>query len=157
MRTIASAFLILALTACGGAGAPANDSTGATNPSTPAVSAPAVDVPTVPASPTPGDGAALPDSSASNETELTQRVGTAVAAELGLDAGALQLQSSEQQEWPDSGIGCPAPDTMYAQVITPGYLMVFTDGTQTYNIHTDLDGSQAVLCENGSPTNIPLP
>lgn len=70
---------------------------------------------------------------------------------LGVDGATLQLQQAETKDWPDSALGCPAPDTMYSQVVTPGWLLVFSDGSATYLVHTDKEQT-AILCTNNSPT-----
>ena len=60
------------------------------------------------------------------------------------------LISFEPVEWNDSSLGCPEPDMMYAQVITPGYRLVFEYQGQQYEYHTNLDGSSVVECEKAS-------
>jgi hypothetical protein len=75
---------------------------------------------------------------------------TQLAAETGIQASNLTLQSAEATEWSDGSLGCPDPATSYIQVITPGYKVVLTDGTRTYDIHASQSG-QAVWCDNGTP------
>ncbi len=58
------------------------------------------------------------------------------------------LISIESAEWPDTGLGCPKPDRMYAQVITPGFKLVFEYLGRRYEYHTVEDGSTVVECEN---------
>ena len=40
--------------------------------------------------------------------------------------------------WSDASLGCPQPDMGYAQVVTPGYLVLFRDseGRSTKSIPT---------------------
>ena len=76
--------------------------------------------------------------------DLTQR--------LSLAPGAIQLVSVEAVEWSDASLGCPQPGMMYAQVITPGYLLVMEAGGEQYTYHTDMDRF-VVLCEEGSETS----
>ncbi len=73
----------------------------------------------------------------------------ALAKERNVQAEDLRLVSIEQQEWSDSSLGCPEPGMMYAQVITPGYLVVFETGGDRYEVHTDKNG-RAVFCEKGT-------
>ena len=40
-------------------------------------------------------------------------------------------------EWSDASLGRPQPGMMYAQVITPGYLVVLEADGQQYTYHTD--------------------
>ena len=75
---------------------------------------------------------------------LTQR--------LSLAPEAIQLVSVEAVEWSDASLGCPQPGMMYAQVITPGYLVVLEAEGEQYTYHTDMDRF-AVLCEEGGETS----
>lgn len=76
-----------------------------------------------------------------------------IAAQTGVQASNLSLQSAEETEWSDGSLGCPDPATSYIQVITPGYKVVLTDGTRTYNIHASQQGN-AVWCDNGTPKSL---
>ena len=58
------------------------------------------------------------------------------------------LVSFEPVDWSDASLGCPDPDRMYAQVITPGFRLAFEHQGQGYEYHTDLDGDQVVACES---------
>jgi hypothetical protein len=51
----------------------------------------------------------------------------------------------EAVDWSDTSLGCPEPGMAYAQVITPGYLIVLGAAGQTYEYHTD-EHSSVVLC-----------
>ncbi|MCY3904585.1 MAG: hypothetical protein OXF76_15580 [Caldilineaceae bacterium] len=68
-------------------------------------------------------------------------------------AGEITLISTEEVEWGDASLGCPEPDTMYAQVITPGYVIVLESGGDTYDYHTgiDPDGPLVQCTEEGVP------
>ena len=83
------------------------------------------------------------------EQALVQRSTDDLAAELGVAADAVTLMEIEAVEWPDSSLGCPQPDMMYAQVITNGYRIVLEANGATYNYHTDSNpDGQIVRCEN---------
>ena len=72
-----------------------------------------------------------------------------LADELDADAGSFRLDSSESVQWSDASLGCTEEGMMYAQVITPGYKLVFDfDGT-SYAVHTNSDGSNMVVCGDG--------
>lgn len=66
----------------------------------------------------------------------------------GIDTETVTLESWEAVTWRDSSLGCPQPDMMYLQVLTPGYRFVFSnrDGNVIY-VHTDT-GARAIVCEN---------
>ena len=70
----------------------------------------------------------------------------AAAAHLDLPLPELMVVRMERQEWPDSALGCPEEGGMYAQVITPGYLVVISGGGRELEYHTD-EGTNVVLCE----------
>lgn len=164
MRRFASALLLLTLTACGAATTPTGgDSTGAMSP---AAQSPA-------ASAAPSD-AALP-SSAAQPAETATSIGTigggnagaadeverqaqaTLARQLNIAPETLILQNKEEVEWSDGGLGCASPDMMYAQVITPGYKLTYSDGGQNYELHTNQNGTQVVWCENGKPRDVAQP
>jgi hypothetical protein len=67
------------------------------------------------------------------------------AARLGQPAAQLRVERVEQREWGDSSLGCPQPGSFYAQVITPGYLLVVAGGPKRLEYHTDTRG-RAVMC-----------
>ena len=69
-----------------------------------------------------------------------------LARRLGLALEVIQLVSVEAVDWSDTSLGCPQPGMMYAQVITPGFLIELEAMGQTYEYHTDEDSS-AVLCQ----------
>ena len=78
--------------------------------------------------PTPASGGA--------PTALTTRAVADLSKELGIPAANIKVASTEAMEWPDGGLGCPEPDTSYAQVITPGYRIVLQVGDMPYEYHT---------------------
>lgn len=49
--------------------------------------------------------------------------------------------------WPDSSLGCPQDGMMYAQVLTPGYLILLEYGNIQYEYHSE-KSTQVVYCEN---------
>ncbi len=73
---------------------------------------------------------------------------TLAAEQLDVPATDLTLVKAEFVEWPDASLGCPQPEMMYAQVITPGWRFVFTtrEGA-TVTLHTDQDLQTAILCD----------
>jgi hypothetical protein len=73
-----------------------------------------------------------------------------LAGQLGVEPEEIRLISVEAMEWSDASLGCPQPDMMYAQVITPGYKVVLEAQGERYEYHTDT-ATDVVLCqpENG--------
>jgi Ferritin-like domain len=65
----------------------------------------------------------------------------AIAADLGVSPESVQLITFESRDWPDSSLGCPQPDMLYAQVVTPGYLVVVEVAGERIEYHTDKRGT----------------
>ena len=80
-----------------------------------------------------------------------------LASRTGGPVGPLEIVEAQEVVWRDAGLGCPEPDTSYAQVLTPGLrlvLAVYDSGRRrTYDYRvTDFHGT---LCEN-EVTEAPL-
>jgi hypothetical protein len=58
--------------------------------------------------------------------------------------------------WPDASLGCPQPEMMYAQVITPGYQIQLEAMGKSFSYHTDETG-RVILCDASAPGEIYLP
>jgi len=65
----------------------------------------------------------------------------AIAADLGVSPESVQVITIEPRDWPDSSLGCPQPDMLYAQVITPGYLVLVEVSGKRMEYHTDKLGT----------------
>jgi hypothetical protein len=177
MRKILFAIpmILLVLGACGQAAPQASQPTtapaGGTTPPAPTIAqttppAPTA-APTLPTAlptsaplPATSSGAPTPGGDGTSVRPLDALVTTAqqrLAQHLGVSADTLMLQSANHQEWPDGAIGCPKPGHLYPQVITPGFLLIFSNQSQsqTYEIHTGRNEQQMVLCENKQPIDLP--
>ena len=69
--------------------------------------------------------------------ELIARAVADAATRTGVGADAIRVVQAEAREWPNSGLGCEKAGMGYAQVITPGYLIVLEAGGRTLEYHTD--------------------
>ena len=90
--------------------------------------------------------------SPANETvpgEMETAARELLADELDADEGSFKLDSSERVDWSDASLGCPHEGMGYAQVITPGYKLVFDLVGTSYAVHTNSDGSHMVICQDG--------
>jgi hypothetical protein len=67
----------------------------------------------------------------------------------GIPKSNIKVVSVEAVQWPDTSVGCPQPDKMYAQVVTPGYLIILEAGGQTYEYHSA--GAGVGLCQPSKP------
>ena len=69
-----------------------------------------------------------------------------------LPASAFQITGYTQETFPDSALGCPDPNMMYTQVLTPGYSIQVSAGGKVYDYRTNLAGTRILLCgPNGQP------
>jgi len=84
------------------------------------------------------------------EDAMVRKARSLLAAQLGVAESALTVQSAVAKEWPDGAIGCPQDGMMYPQVVTPGYLIVFSSNGQSYEVHTGRE-DLVILCENNKP------
>ncbi len=91
------------------------------------------------------------------ETEVSsgapESVAAAALAVLAESVGAAEtgfsLDSATPEQWSDASLGCPQEGFGYAQVVTPGYRLLFSYEGAVYAVHTNVDGSHAVVCEDG--------
>jgi hypothetical protein len=74
-----------------------------------------------------------------------------LATTTGVEASTLTLVSAQPMTWNDSALGCGTPNGAALQVIVEGYMLVFSDGSRTYNVHAGGPDGPAVLCDNGVP------
>ena len=74
--------------------------------------------------------------------DLAQRLSISVDQINGIDAKAVI--------WSNSSLGCPQSGMVYADVLTPGYLILLNANGQDYEYHAG-KGSTIFLCENPTP------
>ena len=82
-----------------------------------------------------------------------------LATTLGVDSsGNVGIRSASSITWSDTALGCPQPGYAYAQVVTPGFLvvLVYQDQDREYRYHSDLDGPP-FLCETSVREAMPDP
>ncbi len=73
----------------------------------------------------------------------------AATKHFGVPRESIQVLKVEAVEWSNSCLGCAAPETFCAQVITPGYRIVLKMGDATREAHTDAKGLQIRFCDEG--------
>jgi hypothetical protein len=74
---------------------------------------------------------------------LVEKAKQDLAGRLSIPVTGINLVESAAVTWPDTSLGCPAPDMMYAQILTPGYRIVLSAGDKHYEYHTG--NNQAVV------------
>lgn len=151
MRKTIVVSLMFILAACGGSSSTTSSATSTKVGDQSGAQAAASPAATSPLNAPPGSadlGGALPGPGTVEDT-----VAQTVAPVLNIPYNQLRVLNKQAQQWPDSSLGCPAAGSTYTQVVTPGYLLTYTDGTKNYEVHSDQTGNQAVVCENGQPRN----
>ncbi|MDQ3547201.1 MAG: hypothetical protein M3439_00135 [Chloroflexota bacterium] len=92
-------------------------------------------------SPTASAAAPPPTIPRDNLPAPVERAIEAAASDAGIDTGDVGLIAFSEEQWNDTSLGCPQPDGMYAQVITPGYdVRLLVDGNEL-EYHTDMDAA----------------
>lgn len=86
------------------------------------------------------------------ERKLVNLAREDLAKYLDVSFDRVELVSIGAVKWPDASLGCPLPNMMYAQVITPGYRVILRVGGIEYDYHTDMQG-KIVLCDL---SNLPI-
>ena len=89
-------------------------------------------------------------------SRLVERAKEDLVQAAGADSDEIILVSTEEVEWGDTSLGCPHPDEMYAQMITPGFFIVLESGGSTYDYHTgaDPEGPLVQCTEEGTPAGV---
>ena len=95
------------------------------------------------------DQAALLESKC-REIEIETAARKLLADEVDVGERGFILDSTESVQWPDASLGCPQEGLGYAQVITPGYRLVFDLAGTRYEVHSNVDGSNMVVCAAGT-------
>ena len=108
---------------------------------------------TAAASPAPAQGGGT---SIAPPSELVGAAQAQLALYLKASPADLTLQSANAQQWPDGALGCPQDGQAYPQVVTPGFLLIFTDAAQSvqHAVHTGRSATQMLLCARGQPIDL---
>ncbi len=78
--------------------------------------------------------------------ELVEMAKTDLAQQLGISSDDIQVEDVEAEDFPDASLGVPEPGKSYAQVITPGYIILLKAEGETYEYHAA--GERVVLAED---------
>jgi hypothetical protein len=92
----------------------------------------------------------LPTPSASGLDGLAEKAKEDLAQRLSIPIGDINLVEAKEVFWPDGSLGCPQPDMMYAQVLTPGYLIKLKYDVREFEYHAGKNGS-LTYCKNPLP------
>jgi hypothetical protein len=73
-----------------------------------------------------------------------------LAQRLAIPITQTRLVKATQVVWPDTSLGCPQPGMAYAQVLTPGYLILLEANYMKYEYHAG-ENASVFYCENPKP------
>lgn len=79
--------------------------------------------------------------------ELTALAQRQLAGQLDLPVRRTRVIDVQAVVWPDSSLGCPQPDQMYAQALTNGYRIVLEAAGERTAFHADFD--RVFICPAG--------
>jgi hypothetical protein len=89
----------------------------------------------------------VPAAAAPEADALVEKAKLDLAGRISIPAAGISLVESVAVTWPDTSLGCPAADMMYAQILTPGYRIVLSAGDKHYEYHTG-HNQAVVFCAN---------
>ena len=83
--------------------------------------------------------------SADDKAAIVQTARNDLAKRLNVPDRSIELVGPvEEVTWPDASLGCPEPEMLYAQVLTPGYRIKLQSGGKVYDYHAG--GGVVKLC-----------
>ena len=108
----------------------------------------------VPSQPTEGDPTQMtqpvPIVSDPGLQGLIEKAKEDLAQRLAVQVNEITLVEATSVVWPDSSLGCPQDGMVYAQVLTPGYLIRLQADQQEFEYHASR-GTYIIYCENPTP------
>ncbi len=85
--------------------------------------------------------------------QLVELARADLARRLDIDAEEVAVQGVEPTEFPDASLGVREPGQVYAQVVTPGYVIELRAGDEVYGYHAS--GERVVAVPTPTPTRTP--
>ena len=101
-------------------------------------------------SPTQGDSMRPSTSAIPVPENLIDLAKQEMAQRLSISIAEISLVEAKPVVWPDTSLGCRQEGIIYAQVLTPGYLILLQHAGNTFEYHTN-KGRTIVTCEKPSP------
>ena len=81
---------------------------------------------------------------------LIEKAKDDLAQRLSILVNQIELIQAEAVTWPNASLGCPQPGMAYADVLTPGYIILLEANDKEYEYHTSR-GTEIIYCENPNP------
>ena len=83
-------------------------------------------------------------------TNITKKAKDDLAHRLSISTEQINVLEARDVIWSDSSLGCPQAGMVYAQVLTPGYLIRLEYNDQQYEYHAG-KSLEVIYCENPTP------
>jgi hypothetical protein len=96
-------------------------------------------------------GVSVPDKTMTpdaNAQKLALLAKESLASKFKISTDDIHLSSVTAVIWPDASLGCPQSGAAYAQVQTPGYIILLEAAGTQYPYHTD-GSTTVILCQDG--------
>lgn len=81
---------------------------------------------------------------------LIEKAKEDLAQRLTISISDIVLVDAKEVTWSDASLGCPQPDMLYAQVLTPGYLVKLKYDVRDFEYHAGKDKA-LTYCKNPLP------
>lgn len=85
-----------------------------------------------------------------NLQSLIEKAKDDLAQRLSISITQINIMDAKEVTWSNSSLGCPQPGMLYADVLTPGYLILLSANGQDYEYHAG-KSSAIFYCENPLP------
>jgi hypothetical protein len=85
-----------------------------------------------------------------NLEKLITKATEDLAQRLAISSSQISLINATEVMWPNASLGCPQDGMVYADVLTPGYLLILGYNGNTFEYHTGRD-SAISTCKDPSP------
>jgi len=73
-----------------------------------------------------------------------------LAKRLSVPVTGVSVEKAQTVVWPNASLGCPEQGMAYADVLTPGYLIVLKTEDREYEYHSSRTGG-LTFCKNPTP------
>ena len=88
--------------------------------------------------------------SPSSLQNLIEKATEDLARRLSVPTQQIQIVEAREVVWPNSSLGCPQKGMVYADVLTPGYLIILQFDNREYEYHSS-KGTEVIYCQNPTP------
>lgn len=76
-----------------------------------------------------------------------------LSRDISVNPSEISVSSYQETSFGDTSLDCPEPGMIYAQVITPGWIIVFEVNQKKYEFHSDAVGENFINCTKVNSLN----